>query len=60
MTAAPAITLRPTTESDQPLLARIYAGTREEELASVPWTVEQKMAFLAMQFRAQHVDYHSN
>lgn len=60
MTAAPAITLRPATEEDRPLLRRIYDSTRETELAMVPWTPEQKEAFLAMQFRAQDMDYHGN
>lgn len=60
MTSAPAITLRPFTTDDLPLLFRIYAGTREQELAAVPWTQEQKVAFLAMQFQAQHADYQKN
>jgi GNAT superfamily N-acetyltransferase len=60
MTAAPALTLRPITEADMPLLFRIYAATREEELAQVPWTPEQKQAFLVMQFNAQHTDYQRN
>ncbi len=53
-------TLRPATEEDLPLLKRIYAGTRETELAMVPWTDEQKEAFVAMQFHCQHADYHQN
>lgn len=60
MTAAHAITLRPAREEDMPLLRRVYDSTREVELAMVPWTPEQKEAFLAMQFRAQHTDYHRN
>lgn len=60
MTASPSIALRPITADDTELLYRIYAGTRTEELAPVPWTQEQKDAFLEMQFRAQHADYQRN
>jgi len=49
-----AVTLRPITEADHPFLFRLYASTREEELAPVPWTAEQKEAFLRQQFGAQH------
>lgn len=52
-----AVTLRPATAADAPLLLRIYASTREEELAPVPWTTEQKEAFVAMQFAAQSAHY---
>ncbi len=52
------LTLRAAIEADLPLLRRIYAGTREEELAMVPWSSEQKAAFCEMQFQAQHTDYH--
>ncbi len=50
-------TLRPITADDEPLLHRIYASTREEELALVDWDAAQKAAFLDMQFRAQHQYY---
>lgn len=60
MTSTLPITLRPSTEADLPLLKRIYTGTRQEELASVPWTDEEKEAFLTMQFNAQHVYYQNN
>ena len=60
MTATSPVTLRPATEADLPLLQRIYSGTRQTELANVPWTDEQKETFLAMQFHAQHTDYHQN
>jgi ribosomal protein S18 acetylase RimI-like enzyme len=42
---------------DEPLLRRVYASTREEELAVVPWNDDQKNAFLQMQFDAQHQFY---
>ena len=49
--------LRPETEADIAFLMRLYASTREEELAGVPWTAEQKGAFLAQQFQAQRTHY---
>lgn len=49
--------LRPETEDDIPFLMRLYASTREQELAPVPWTPEQKQAFLASQFQAQRHHY---
>lgn len=51
------MTLRPATASDEPLLRRVYAATRAEELAALPWSDEQKDAFLAMQFDAQDAHY---
>ncbi len=51
------VSLRPIGDEDRELLFRVYAGTREEELAPVPWTPEQKEAFLRMQFDAQHAYY---
>ena len=48
-----AIALRPIRPEDRDLLCRIYGSTRTEELALVPWTDEQKAAFLKMQFDAQ-------
>jgi ribosomal protein S18 acetylase RimI-like enzyme len=47
------VTLRPVEPNDEPFLYRVYAGTRQEELAQVPWTEAQKEAFLRMQFDAQ-------
>lgn len=51
------IQLRPIIESDMPLLNRVYASTREQELRPVPWSDEQKREFLGQQFRAQHIFY---
>ena len=48
------VTLRRITEDDLSFLFGLYASTREEELAPVPWTPEQKEAFLRQQFAAQH------
>lgn len=53
----PRITLRPSTDEDRPFLQRVYASTREEELATAPWPEEQKRQFLEMQFQAQDMDY---
>lgn len=51
------LSLRPITPDDLGLLARIYASTREDELALTDWNDEQKAAFLAQQFSAQHQYY---
>jgi len=52
------LTFRPIADADLPLLARVYASTRAEELATVSgWSDEQKAAFLDAQFRAQHAHY---
>ena len=52
-----AITLRPIEPDDEEFLYRVYAGTREVELAQVDWDAAQKEAFLHMQFTAQHQYY---
>ena len=49
--------LRPETDDDIPFLMRLYASTREDELAPAPWSTEQKQAFLASQFQAQRYHY---
>ncbi len=41
------------TESDTAFLIELYASTRAAEMAIVPWTNDQKYAFLKMQFEAQ-------
>jgi len=60
MPSIPGITLRPIRDDDLELLFRVYASTREEELAPVPWTAEQKADFLRMQAAAQHAYYQEN
>jgi ribosomal protein S18 acetylase RimI-like enzyme len=55
--AGAGLTFRPITDADLPFLARLYASTRTGELANVPWSDEQKAAFLDMQFQAQHTHY---
>lgn len=49
--------LRPSGPDDAELLYRIYASTREGELAAVPWNASVKEAFLRMQFSAQDSHY---
>jgi ribosomal protein S18 acetylase RimI-like enzyme len=54
---APPITLRPALPGDDAFLLRVYASTRAEELAPVPWSDEQKEAFVRHQFESQSVYY---
>jgi ribosomal protein S18 acetylase RimI-like enzyme len=49
--------LRPVRTEDVPFLAKLYASTRETEMALVDWSEAQKTAFLNMQFDAQHRYY---
>lgn len=51
------VTLRPVTPADEAFLRVVYAWTRADELAVVPWTDEQKAAFVTMQFEAQRSYY---
>ncbi|HEY6352739.1 MAG TPA: GNAT family N-acetyltransferase [Candidatus Angelobacter sp.] len=57
MPADKKFTLRPVTEADDEFLLTVYAGTRAEELARVPWSAEQKEAFVRMQYAAQKRHY---
>ena len=51
------ISFRPITDADLAFLAELYASTRADEMASVPWSQEEKDSFLKMQFDAQHTFY---
>jgi len=51
------ITLRPVTADDYDFLVEVYGSTRAEELALVPWTIEQQQAFVRMQLDAQQDHY---
>jgi len=51
------ITLRPALEEDEEFLFTVYAGRRRQEMAAWGWDEAQQMAFLRMQFRAQHISY---
>ena len=55
--APPGLTLRRITDDDLAFLATVYASTRHEELLQVPWSDEQKAAFLRWQFDNQHAYY---
>jgi ribosomal protein S18 acetylase RimI-like enzyme len=55
-----AIMLRPTRAEDETFLRRLYASTREAELAPLPWTDAQKETFLAQQFDAQDLHYRTH
>ena len=51
------ITLRDALPDDEPFLFKVYASTRAQEMALVPWDDEQRKSFLTMQFAAQHSHY---
>ncbi|HWQ33416.1 MAG TPA: GNAT family N-acetyltransferase [Blastocatellia bacterium] len=52
-----AVTLRAVTPEDESFLLGVYASTRAEELAAVPWNEEQRAAFVRFQFTAQSQYY---
>ena len=54
---ARSITLRLFTKTDLPFVRELYASTRSDEMAMVPWTDEQRNAFVQMQFQSQ-VDHY--
>ncbi len=49
--------LRALNDADLPWLRDLYATTRAEEMASVPWPVQMKRNFLDQQFALQHAHY---
>jgi GNAT superfamily N-acetyltransferase len=51
------VTLRPVTAADDDFVFNCYASTRAQELAQVPWSPEQKEAFVRMQYAAQKQHY---
>ena len=51
------LSLRAVSLADEAFLFRVYASTRAEEMALLPWDDEQKQAFLQMQFNAQSQSY---
>ena len=55
--AAPALVLRPVLPEDEQLLYEVYASTRADELAQVPWSEAQLKAFLKMQLNARDQSY---
>ena len=48
---------RPVVAEDEPLLRRIYAGTRQAELALTGWDAPACERFLDLQYRAQALHY---
>jgi ribosomal protein S18 acetylase RimI-like enzyme len=52
-----AVAVRPVTPEDGRLLLEIYAGTRADELAQIPWSEAQREAFLGMQLTARDRSY---
>ena len=51
------LALEPVRPADDPFLLAVYASSRAEEMAMVPWDAAQKAAFLQMQFEAQRQHY---
>ncbi|MEA2219330.1 MAG: hypothetical protein QOJ35_1956 [Solirubrobacteraceae bacterium] len=51
------VALRAVSDADEAFMRGVYASTREEELAAVPWSAEEKDAFIAMQFAARRSHY---
>jgi GNAT superfamily N-acetyltransferase len=54
------VVLRPVVDADRAFLAQVHASTRVDELAILPWTDEQKAAFLVQQFEAQDAHYRTH
>jgi GNAT superfamily N-acetyltransferase len=58
MTSEPThISLRPVEPGDEPFLFEVYASTRKDELAFLPWNEAQREAFVKMQFNNQQGAY---
>lgn len=51
------LTKRAMMDADLPFLSALYASTRADEVAPLPWSDDEKSAFLAQQFHAQHTHY---
>lgn len=51
------VVLRAAHAGDLPWLRDLYASTRRDELAAVPWPEPAKRAFLDQQFALQHAHY---
>jgi ribosomal protein S18 acetylase RimI-like enzyme len=51
------VRLRPVEPADEEFLLRVYASSRADEMALVPWDEEQKLAFVRSQFEAQSAQY---
>src|SRR5882762_6493081 len=51
------LTLREVSSLDEEFLLDLYRSVREAEMAMVPWTDEQRSAFVRHQFAAQRNHY---
>jgi GNAT superfamily N-acetyltransferase len=51
------VSLRPVTAADEPFLLQVYASSRADEMALVPWPEAQKQAFLTAQLNARQQHY---
>lgn len=51
------VALRLADPSDESFFQAVYASTRLQEMSMVPWTAEQKLVFVQMQYRAQRQSY---
>lgn len=51
------VTMRSVSSNDEEFLIGLYASTRADELAQVPWDESQRDSFVRMQFAAQQQDY---
>ncbi|SIT13079.1 Acetyltransferase (GNAT) family protein [Roseivivax lentus] len=58
--AALGVRYRACTDADMDFLQRVYRSTREDELALTGWSEDEKAAFIAMQFNAQHSHYRAH
>jgi ribosomal protein S18 acetylase RimI-like enzyme len=56
----PQLSLRAECDQDREFLCTLYASTRAEELSILPWTADEKKAFLEQQFIAQTTHYRKN
>ena len=54
------VTLRVATDADREFLFTTYASARAGELAVVPWTADERDAFLRQQFALQRAHYRAN
>jgi RimJ/RimL family protein N-acetyltransferase len=57
MNDEPQISLRPVTPGDREFLLRVYASSRETELAALPWDAAMKNTFIEHQYSAQTAHY---
>lgn len=57
MTSNESISTRPVLPTDDNFIYEVYASTRADELAGIPWTVPQKDAFVRMQLELRERQY---